>query len=520
MSLFKSSAVVGSFTLLSRVLGFVRDMLVAHVLGAGMLADAFIVAQRMPGLFRRVLAEGAFNVAFIPLLARYQTQGDTTETQKFLDAVFAGLFWVSLALTGLGMAAMPFIVTLLAPGFLKSPDTFALAVSLSQITFCYLVFIVFVSFAGGVLNSTGRFAAAAGTPALLNAAFIVCLWLLPPYTPTPAHAAAWAMVAGGVLQCLLMIVMFRASGYRLRLKLPHKHAGMGPLFRRMGPATIGVGMQQISSVVDTLLASLLMTGSVSYLYYADRLNQLPLALVGIALSTALLPHLSKALKQPDGLEASRVFAQTSVAALTLALAAAIGLFALADELMSVLFERGAFTAHDAHMSALALMAYSVGLPAFILVKITSTAFFAAEDTKTPVTTGFASLGVCIALSVALMQVMGHTGLALASSLAAWLNVLVQLYLLQRRKLFPHWDVRALGRDVGRMLAVTVAMAGALFGWKWALALPATDGLQALWLAGVIAVTGVVFLIGIHVSGLLNLRQLAARAKARRGTSKS
>ena len=472
MSLFKSSAVVGSFTLLSRVLGFVRDMLVAHVLGAGMLADAFIVAQRMPGLFRRVLAEGAFNVAFIPLLARYQTQGDTTETQKFLDAVFAGLFWVSLALTGLGMAAMPFIVTLLAPGFLKSPDTFALAVSLSQITFCYLVFIVFVSF------------------------------------------------AGGVLQCLLMIVMFRASGYRLRLKLPHKHAGMGPLFRRMGPATIGVGMQQISSVVDTLLASLLMTGSVSYLYYADRLNQLPLALVGIALSTALLPHLSKALKQPDGLEASRVFAQTSVAALTLALAAAIGLFALADELMSVLFERGAFTAHDAHMSALALMAYSVGLPAFILVKITSTAFFAAEDTKTPVTTGFASLGVCIALSVALMQVMGHTGLALASSLAAWLNVLVQLYLLQRRKLFPHWDVRALGRDVGRMLAVTVAMAGALFGWKWALALPATDGLQALWLAGVIAVTGVVFLIGIHVSGLLNLRQLAARAKARRGTSKS
>jgi putative peptidoglycan lipid II flippase len=513
MTIFKSSLTIGVYTLGSRVLGFVRDVIMAGVLGAGPMADAFVVALRLPNLFRQLMAEGAFNVAFVPMLTRkLKDAGDRAEAEAFASAVWGLLFTVALGLTVLGMVFMPLLVMVLAPGFIGT-EVFDLTVALGRITFPYLTFIIFVSYVGGIANTLGRFAAAAAAPMLLNLAFILTLLTLPAQGMSAAHAAAWGVPLGGLLQAGLMYFALRRLKFRLVWGGPKKHGDIPTLLRRLGASMLGVGVQLFNGVFSMLLASTLAAGSISYLFYADRLNQLPLALVGIAIGTALLPHLSRYLKDNDRKGASEAFGQAVVYGFLLALAAAVGLALLAEELMRVLFMRGAFDAHAAHQTALALMAYSVGLPAYVLVKITSTVFYAGEDTKTPFQTALVSLLVNVAASLALIGMLAHVGLALAGGLAAWVNVLVQAWLMRQRALLPQLDGVYLRTSALKVIGVNAVMGGVVWGYKTALPLPADKLLGVIWLAGALGLALAVFVAGLVVTGLLDkalLRRLAKR----------
>ncbi|MBI1364280.1 MAG: murein biosynthesis integral membrane protein MurJ [Proteobacteria bacterium] len=515
MTVFRSSLTIGTFTLGSRLLGFARDVIMAQVLGAGPMADAFFVALRLPNLFRQLMAEGAFNVAFVPMLTRKLSDGeDRSEAESFANAVFALLFTLSFSLTVLGMVFMPYLVMALAPGFIDDAERFDLAVTLGRITFPYLTFIVFVSYASGITNTLGRFALGAAAPMFLNIAFIFCLLLLPGHGVSAGQAAAWAVPLGGAMQAGLMLWAIRKVKFGLRLHMPHKHPALATLLRRLGASMLGVGVQLFNSVFSTFLASNLVAGSISYLFYADRLNQLPLALVGIAIGTALLPHLSRALKNDDMKGASQAFGQAIVFGFCLALAAAAGLFMLADELMRVLFMRGAFDANAAHQTALALMAYSLGLPAYILVKITATVFYAAEDTKTPFQTAVVSLIVNVVASLALIVGFAHVGLALAGGIAAWVNVAVQGYLIYKRGLMPQLKASYLRSHALRAVLVNLVLVAVVMGYKTLLPLPAAGILGAAWLSGAIVLALVTFVGGLVVTGLLD-KSLIRRFRNRR-----
>ena len=515
MTVFRSSLTISSFTLGSRLLGFVRDVIMALVLGAGPMADAFFVALRLPNLFRQLMAEGAFNVAFVPMLARkLGDDGTPKEAEDFANAVFSVLFAATLAVTVLGMVFMPALVAILAPGFLNTPETYELAVTLGRITFPYLTFIVFVSFTSGINNTLGRFAAGAAAPILLNVAFIFCLIVLPKTGADAAHAAAYAVPLGGVLQALLMVWATRRNKFRLKWQLPHNHPQMGTLFKRLGASMLGVGVQLFNSMFGMFLASTLATGSISYLFYADRLNQLPLALVGIAIGTALLPHLSRALKKDDTKSASQSFEQAVTFGLCLALAAAGGLFVLSHELIQILFMRGAFDVEAAHLTALALMGYSVGLPAYILVKITSAVFYAGEDTTTPFQTALLSMVINVIASLALIGALDHVGIALAGALAAWVNMATHSILIYKRGLLPHIHMREFGVNITKVCLLNGLLIAVLWGFKTYMPMPDTGMLGTLWLAGVIVLTFVVFVIGLIAFGLLDKSLLRRFKKVR------
>lgn len=503
MSLLKSSALIGVFTLLSRILGFGRDLLMAAVIGASAISDAFFVALRLPNLFRQLFAEGAFNVAFVPMLARRYKDGQT-QAEVFAGGVFTALMVVVSSLTVLGMIFMPTVVMVVAPGFHNTPDIFNLAVDLSRISFPYLVFIVYVSFMGGVLNTMSRFAAAAIAPTLLNLSFILLLgtaYLKPGVFSQPVMAPTWAIPLGGIMQALLLWVAIRRSGFKVQFHSPKATEGIGTLLKRLVPTTIGVGAQQINTLISTLLASFLPASSISYLFYADRLNQLPLGLIGIAIATALLPTLSRAFREGSR-EASDLFEQGIVVAMLLGFAAATGLVLLANEIMLVLFQRGAFSVEAAHASGAALVAFSLGLPAYILIKITNAAFYAAEDTRTPLHTALVSIAVNLVLNIILMQFLQHVGLALATAIAAWTNLVLQVWILSRRKLFKELDGLKLVKDIGRVIACTLALALPICVGKTYWTMPIDTLPKLFWLLAMIGVPsllwlGMVYLCGLH-----------------------
>lgn len=489
MAFFKASATISSLTLTSRVFGFVRDVLLARLLGASAMADAFFVALRLPNMLRQLFAEGAFNVAFVPFLTHKTAQQGSQEGENFAGVVFGWVLVLVLALTVLGMVFMPQVVLLIAPGFADDPGTAALATDLARVTLPYFVFIVATSFMGGVLHTQHRFAAFAAAPVLLNGAFIGCLLLLPGAFALPVYAAAIAVPLGGVLQVALMAVAVKRSGFQLKIKKPQAHPDLKPLARKIGPTFVGVGAQQINTFLTTVLASLLMPGSISYLFYADRLNQLPLALVGIALATAMLPTLSKAFKNGPAEKAQKLLGQGLSVALALGLAAGAGLCMLAYEVLTVLFVRGAFDAGDAYLTSLALMAFAVGLPAFILVKVTSGAFYARGNTATPVKTALTSIAVNIALMLLLMPHYGHVGLAIAAAAAGWCHLLLQLYLMQRQGIVGQVFWRTLMPYTLKAGGVTLLMVALLALIKTNLPLPEAFGQQLLWLVLTISVGG-------------------------------
>lgn len=450
---------VGGLTLVSRVLGFIRDVLTAAILGAGPVADAFFVAFRLPNHFRALFAEGAFNAAFVPLFSAALVQEGADGAKRFAEQVMSLLVLVQVLLLGLFWAIMPWFMLVFAPGFSDEPDKFALAVEFTRITFPYLLCMSLVSLLGGVLNGVGRFAAAAAAPVLLNLSLIGALLLVAPLTPTVGHALAWGVLVAGVLQYLYLLWDARRAGMVLRLVRPRLTAGVRRFLAVLGPAALGAGLTQISLFADTLIASMLPTGSVSYLYYADRLNQLPLGVIGIAVGTVLLPEMARRIRSGD--EAGAVDSQNRAVELTLLLTlpAAAAFLVAALPLMSVLFQHGRFSAADAAASAATLQAYALGLPAMVVIRALVSGFYARHDTATPVRVALAAVAVNVVLKIALMGPLAQVGLAVGTAVGAWVNAGLLALVLYRRNLF-HVDAR-LKRRLPRLVLAAAGLAGAL-----------------------------------------------------------
>jgi putative peptidoglycan lipid II flippase len=436
------------------------------------VADAFFVAQRLPNLFRSLFAEGAFSAAFVPLFAGTMAEHGKEAARAFAEDALAVLLAALLAFVLLGEIFMPAVMKLIAPGFGDDPAKFALAVALARITFPYLLFIALVALQGGVLNSVDRFAAAAATPILLNLFLIVALLLMHRFGWHDGLALAWAITAAGLAQFLWLMFSCARAGLALRLPRPRLTRGVRRTLMIMGPGAIGAGVTQVNLLISTALASFLPGGSVSYLYYADRLNQLPLGVVGIAVGTAMLPPLSRQLRLGDLAGAVATQNRGLELALLLTLPAAVALGVLADPIFAVLFQRGAFTPADTAATAAALAAYALGLPAFVLVKVLAPAFFARHDTATPVKVAVTAMAVNLGLTLVLMQFLAHVGIALATTCAGWINAVTLLTLLVRREHF-RFDRRA-RRNLPRIGAAALGMGAVLMLLRMAAA-PAFAG---------------------------------------------
>jgi putative peptidoglycan lipid II flippase len=512
MSLYRSFAAVGGMTMMSRVLGFVRDILIAAVLGTGPVADAFFVAFRFPNLFRRLFAEGAFNSAFVPLFAKRLEGEGPDAARKFGNEALSALVAVLVIVTIVAEIAMPWLMYIIAPGFSDTPEKFDLAVLLTRIAFPYLLFVSVVALFSGVLNALNRFAVAAFAPVLLNIVLISVLaflsWAAFGNMPAAGEALAWGVAAGGVAQLVVLVVWAARIGMGLKLQRPRMTDGVRRLVALGIPGVIAGGITQVNILIGTIIASM-QDHAVSWLYYADRIYQLPLGLVGIAIGVVLLPDLSRRLRAGDGSAALHVQNRSLELSLLLTLPAAVALLITPGPIIQVLFERGAFGAQDTPATAAALAAFAVGLPAFVMVKVFSPGFFAREDTKTPMYFAGASVAVNILGSLALFWFIGHVGIAIATTLAGWVNALLLASNLMKRSHFA-LDATFL-RRIGPMFLSSVAMGAAL--WVVALTLdpwfaPSNGiAIQVMALAVLVASGIVVYTVMAHVSGALRLAEL-------------
>jgi putative peptidoglycan lipid II flippase len=485
MALLRSAATVGGYTMVSRVLGFVRDMMTAALLGAGPVTDAFFVALRLPNLFRTLFAEGAFSAAFVPLFAGMAAHEGREAARLFAEDALAALLAALLLFVVVGEATAPWLLHVLAPGFAEFPEKFALTVHLTRITFPYLLFISLVALQGGVLNSVERFAATAATPALLNLFLIGALTLV---RPANGQTLAWAVTLSGFAQFLWLMGSCAQAGLALRLPRPTFSPAVKRMVTLMLPGVLGAGATQINLVVSTAIASLLPTGAVSYLYYADRLAQLPLGVVGFAVGTAILPPLARQVRTGDEQGAIATQNRGLELALLLTLPAAVALGVAAWPILHVLFERGAFGPEQTRATAGALAAYAAGLPAFVLIKVMAPGFFARHDTRTPVKVAFAAIGANIVLTITLglMTPLAHVGIAAATSAAGWVNALLLIHILRRRGHFT-LDART-RRTLPRMLGAALGMGAVLAVLEAALG-PAFAGGLALRLAALAVLVG-------------------------------
>ncbi|MCZ6845665.1 MAG: murein biosynthesis integral membrane protein MurJ, partial [Alphaproteobacteria bacterium] len=419
MALFRSIATVGGWTMGSRVLGFVRDILIAGLLGAGQVTDAFFVALQLPNVFRRLFAEGAFNAAFVPLFAGELTQSGRAAARAFAERVFGVMLTVLIAFSVLVEIFMPEVMSVIAGGFRDDPAKFQLAIDFARLTFPYLLFVSLAAMLSGILNTLERFVAAAAAPILLNIILIGALvgvsrgWL-----PDPGLALSWGVLLAGIGQ--LAWLVFACGRVGLLPTVPR--LVMGPKVRRlfvlMGPGIIGAGVYQINVLIGVRLASELPEGSVSFLYFADRVNQLPLGVVGAAVGVTLLPLLSRQLRAGDDAGARASQNRAIEIAMLLTIPATAALLVLPGPIITVLFQRGQFGAHDALATALALMAFASGLPAYVLIKALAPGFFAREDTATPVKIAIGALLLNVAVALSLMPVLAHVGIALATAISA------------------------------------------------------------------------------------------------------
>lgn len=442
MNLLKALAAISSMTLLSRILGLIRDAVIARQFGVSTGTDAFLVAFRLPNLLRRIFAEGAFSQAFVPILSEYRNTRSAQDTKTFISHVATLLALVLLLVSIIGILAAPLIVYISAPGFAASPDKFQVTVELLRITFPYILFISLASFAAGILNTWSRFSIPAFTPVLLNVSFIVFALLLAPYFDPPIKALAWAVFVGGILQLAFLLPFLARIGMLPRFRIELKDPGVWRLLKLMGPAIFGVSVGQVSLLISTIFASFLITGSVTWLYYADRLMELPTGLLGVALGTILLPSLSKSFAEKTGDEYSRLLDWGLRLTFLLALPCAAALALLGIPLISTLFHHGAFEAGDVFMTRQALVAYSIGLLGLILVKVLAPGFYARQNIKTPVKIGIITLVATQLMNFVFLRAgLNHAGLALAISLGACLNAGLLFYKLRQHRIFspqPDW----------------------------------------------------------------------------------
>ncbi|MBX7146436.1 MAG: murein biosynthesis integral membrane protein MurJ [Alphaproteobacteria bacterium] len=426
MTFVRSVLTVGSWTLISRILGFIRDILMASVLGTGWIADAFFVSQRFPNLFRSLFAEGAFNSSFIPIFSKFLEQENLRSAQRFAEEVLAIMVAFLLGLTILMQIFMPWVMGILAPGFSQNAVQYDLAVKLTQITFPYLLFISLTALQGGILNALHHYVHAAAAPILLNIIMIIALAGIIPLFGWPAYVLAWSVSLSGIGQFIWMALACRHVNISLKLRFPHLTKAVRQLFKLMIPGVIGAGAMQINVMVGTMIASL-NAGAVSYLYYADRIYQLPLAIVGTAIGVVLLPELSRDLAAQRIEKAMTTLNRSVEMALIFTVPAAIAFLVIPHQIIYVLFERGAFSTLATESTSLALMAYSIGLPAYVLVKVLTPLFFARHDTKTPFRFAMISLISNILFSLIFYHFIGFIGIALATSLASLINVILLIY---------------------------------------------------------------------------------------------
>lgn len=515
MSLLKSIATFGGFTLISRFTGFARDMVIANFLGAGMVSDAFFVSFKLPNLFRSLFAEGAFTAAFVPMLSGKLVSEGKDKAVLFAARAISVLAFLLLIFVILMEFIMPGVVAVLAPGFAGDEGKLELATNLCRITFPFLLFISIVSFQSGILNSLNKFAAPACTPIILNFTVIAAAFLLGNIGPTRAHGLAVGITLAGILEIFWLRYFIRKQGISITPQL-HVFALMKledikTLFRRIAPGVLGAGVYQINMVVDTILVSMVGTGAISWLYYANRLQQLPLGVVGAAISVALLPILSKALKADNQTEALRTQDKAVEYGALLSIPAAVALIVLAHPTINLLFQHGKFTSSDSIKTAWAVAAYSLGLPAYVLVKALTPNFFARGDTKTPVKYSIVVLLTNLVCSLILMRFLGHIGIAIATSIAAYVSLYQYIHGLKKRR---HWQIsKPLKIKLFKIIACSIFMGAVLY-----LCLSTLTLINLNWLSynlltktaiyGIICILGLAsFLIVAKLSGTLNISDM-------------
>ena len=427
-TLIKSTASVGAMTLLSRVLGLARDIVIARFFSASDAADAFFVAFKIPNFFRRLFAEGAFSLAFVPVLTEYRSKYTQIQTRELINHVAGTLGFILLGLSLLGVAASPFLISIFAAGFVDQPAKFDLTADMLRLTFPYILLISMTAMSGGILNTWKRFTVPAFTPVLLNLSLIGCALWLSPRLDVPITALAWGVLIAGVAQLLFQLPFLYREGLLPRPKWGWKHEGVQKIIKLMIPALFGSSVAQINLLFDTFIASFLVSGSVAWLYYSDRLLEFPLGVFGIALATVVLPNLSEAHYRDGGDRFNKTMQWAIQLSLLIAVPATFGLFLLAQPILATLFEYGAFQSNDSMMAAYSLMAYSLGLPAFILIKILANGFYARQDTRTPVRIGIQAMILNMVLNVIFVVWMlqadflaPHVGLALATTASAYFN---------------------------------------------------------------------------------------------------
>ena len=504
MNLLKTGGTIGGLTLVSRILGFVREMIFSRVLGAGMAADAFALAFLIPNLFRRLFGEGAFSQGFVPPFSqRLHGEGGIEEAKRFAEEVLAVFLPVLMLITVLFEVLMPAFVWLIASGWRADAEKFALATELTRITFPYLIFISLVSLFSGVLNSLTRFTAAAFAPALLNLALIVALLAVPTGGPATARAMAIAVIVGGLFQLALCWGATIRAGIKLRLKPPKMTPRVKELLILILPATLGGGLYYISQLFYAYFATSLPEGSLVYLGFADRLNQLPLAIIGSALGTAILPAISRHVGSGDRDGAAKIQSQATELAMLLTLPAAVALAVTAGPIVAALFQGGRFSADDARTTALVLSIIVAGLPAYVMIKVLTPGFYARKDMKTPVVIALIALTIGIALNFALVPVIGIIALATTTALTAWFNALVLYVILVRRGhfRFEPW----LASRLLRQLMAAAAMAAALYGVREMLDgfFAGSAGERLIGVTALVGVGGMVYFVVAWMIGAMN-----------------
>ncbi|KGD73659.1 membrane protein [Tatumella morbirosei] len=502
MNLLKSLAAVSSMTLFSRVLGFARDAIVARVFGAGMATDAFFVAFKLPNLLRRIFAEGAFSQAFVPILAEYKNKQGEEATRIFVSYVSGLLTLVLAVVTLLGMLAAPWVIYVTAPGFADTADKFALTTALLRVTFPYILLISIASLIGAILNTWNRFSVPAFAPTLLNVSMIFFALVAAPWFHPHVMALAWAVVAGGVLQLGYQLPHLRKIGMLVLPRINLRDAGVWRVLRQMGPAILGVSVSQISLIINTIFASFLVSGSVSWMYYADRLMEFPSGVLGVALGTILLPSLSRSFSSGNFTEYSHLMDWGLRLCLLLAIPSSVAIGILAGPLTSALFQYGKFTAFDALMTQRALVAYAVGLVGLIVVKVLAPGFYSRQDIKTPVKIAIVTLISTQIMNLAFIGPLKHAGLSLSIGLAACLNAALLFWQLRKKNFFqpqPGW-----ARFLIRLIISVLIMAAVLCVILHYM--PSWGEGEMVWrilrLAGVCAIGGAVYFGSL---GLLGFR---------------
>jgi len=509
VSLLRSTAAFSSMTLLSRIAGFVRDMLQARLFGSGAAMDAFIIAYRIPNYLRRIFAEGSMQMAFVPVLNELRERGDPTALRDFIDHMAGALCAVVLLVAGIGVLAAPLIAGVFAPGALDEPGKFALITHMLRITFPYLFFISLMALVASVMNSFGKFALPAVTPVLHNLTMIAAMLWLAPRFEIPAIALAWGVLAAGILQLAVLWPALGRLGLRPRFKFGLRHPEVRRVAKLMLPTLFSSSVAQLNLLVGTVFASLLVTGSQTWLYLSDRLVEFPLGLFGVAIGTVILPHLSRKHAGTDPAGYSTALDWALRMALLLGVPAALGLMLLAQPITAVVYQGGEFTAHDTRMAALSVSLMSIGIPAFMLSKVLSPAFFARQDARTPMRAAIITIVANVVLTIAfttplwLGRVEGaHGGIALATALAGVVNAWLLWRALRRAGLLqpqPGWR-----RFLLRLLLACIAMSVAVGGVRlWAGDWAALDGwlLRAGWLLLAVGAGGATFGAALFAAGM-------------------